>query len=152
MKLHEITFQGALLERGFWLYVWRVKHNGQTVLYVGRTGDSSSRYASSPFSRLGQHLDIRPTATANMLLRNIQAAGLNPTTSSFELLAIGPLFPEQQTLEEHRHHRDIVAPLETALASHLREAGHTVLGKHPKARPFDSSLFQQVLSLLGGKL
>lgn len=152
MKLHETVFHGGLLERGFWLYVWRVKGNDQSALYVGRTGDSSSRYASSPFSRLGQHLDLRPTATANTLLRNIRAAGFSPATSSFELMAIGPLFPEQETLETHRSHRDIVAPLETALAEHLRRAGHTVLGKHPKARPFDDALFQKVLSLLEGKL
>jgi len=152
MKLHEISFSGALLERGFWLYVWRVKNNGQTVLYVGRTGDSSSQYASSPFSRLGQHLDVRPTANANTLLRNIGAAGLDPATSAYELLAIGPLFPEQPTMEAHRMHRDIVAPLESALASHLRNAGHTVIGKHPKSRPYDAALFQRVIAFLQGKL
>lgn len=152
MKLHEISFSGALLERGFWLYIWRVKHNEQTVLYVGRTGDSSSQYASSPFSRISQHLDLRPTANANTLLRNIRSAGLDPIASEYELLAIGPLFPEQPTLEAHRMHRDIVAPLESALASHLRSAGHTVIGKHPKSRPYDAALFQQVTAFLEGKL
>lgn len=152
MKLHEAIFHGALLERGFWLYVWRVVHNGQTALYVGRTGDSSSRFASSPFSRLGQHLDIRPTAKANTLLRNIRGAGFDPKECNYQLLAIGPLFPEQETLETHRTHRDIVAPLESALAEHLRKAGHSVLGKHPRGRAFDAALFQQVLSLLGRKL
>ena len=152
MKFHRLTFDGALLERGFWLYVWRVRHGSISVLYVGRTGDSSSRYASSPFSRLGQHLDIRLTAKANTLLRNIRAAGFAHSACSFELLSIGPLFPEQDNLESHRQYRDIVAPLETALAAHLRKAGHTVIGKHPAPRPFDSSLFQQVLSLLEGKL
>ncbi|UTV80892.1 hypothetical protein MQE22_12910 [Acidithiobacillus sp. YTS05] len=152
MNLHQISFSGALLERGFWLYVWRVKQNEQTVLYVGRTGDSSSQHASSPFSRLGQHLDVRPTAKANTLLRNIRAAGLDPTAGAYELLAIGPLFPEQTTMEAHRMYRDIVAALESALASHLRKSGHTVIGKHPKSRPYDKVLFQQVTAFLEGKL
>lgn len=152
MKLHEISFDGALLERGFWLYVWRVTQNGRSVLYVGRTGDSSSQYASSPFSRLGQHLDVRPSAKANTLLRNIRAAGFEPTSSKFELLAIGPLFPEQTTMSAHRKYRDIVSPLETALATHLKTNGHTVVGKHPKPKPYDTKLFQQVTSFLKNKL
>lgn len=146
MKLHSLAFHGGLLERGFWLYVWRVRCASEYALYVGRTGDSSSRYASSPFSRLGQHLDVRATATANMLLRNIRAAGFDPHQTSFELFSVGPLFPEQQDLLPHRKHRDIVGPLETALAEHLRKAGHRVLGKHPKVRPYDASLFIQVLA------
>ncbi len=46
---YSMTFDGALLERGFWLYVWRIIEGTRTVLYVGRTGDSSSPNASSPF-------------------------------------------------------------------------------------------------------
>lgn len=152
MKLHQLTFDGGILERGFWLYVWRIQHQQEKVLYVGRTGDSSSRYASSPFSRLGQHLDIRPTATANTLLRNLQAAGFTPEKCNFEMLAVGPLFPEQPDITSHRQHRDIVAPLEAKLAAHLRAQGHTVLGTHPKAKPFDQQVFAQVLSFLEGKL
>ena len=60
--MQQVRFEGALLERGFWLYVWRVRQESREVLYVGRTGDSSSRFAASPFSRLSQHLDIRPKA------------------------------------------------------------------------------------------
>jgi hypothetical protein len=152
MRLHHLSFQGALLERGFWLYVWRIRHKNSCALYVGRTGDSSSRYASSPFSRLGQHLDVRPTAKANTLLRNIHAAGFDHEECSFELLSVGPLFPEQAELESHRKYRDIVAPLESALAAHLRTAGHSVLGTHPKPRKYDEQLFQQVLFLLKDRL
>jgi hypothetical protein len=152
MKLHQLTFHGGILERGFWLYVWRIKHNEELALYVGRTGDSSSRYASSPFSRVGQHLDIRPTAKSNTLLRNIRTAGFSPEACSFEMLAVGPLFSEQTDITSHREHRDILAPLEAQLAEHLRKQGHKILGSHPKAKPFDQELFRQVLDLLEGKL
>ena len=83
MKIHHLKFSGALIERGFWLYIWRVTCKNDYVLYVGRTGDSSSKYAASPFNRLGQHLDIRPKATANTLLRNIKSVGFNPVKCEF---------------------------------------------------------------------
>jgi len=152
MKVHEITFGGSLLERGFWLYVWRISERDKVALYVGRTGDSSSQYAASPFNRLGQHLDIRPTATANTLLRNIQKEGFTPEKCKFELVSVGPLFPEQSTLHLHRKYRDIVAPLERALADHLKKKGYKVLGKHPKAGSFDQTIFRKVIKLLGERL
>lgn len=145
MVIHEVTFEGALLKRGFWLYLWRVKQNLRTVLYVGRTGDSSSRYAASPFSRLGQHLDLREKATANMLLRNLRQAGFDPLQCSYSLFAAGPLYPEQDTLSSHRQIRDLVAPLEAAIAAQLRADGHHVLGKHPKAKPVGGDMYEQAL-------
>lgn len=149
MKAHDISFGGSLLERGFWLYVWRISERDKVALYVGRTGDSSSKYAASPFNRLGQHLDIRPNATANTLLRNIREEGFNPEKCLFELVSVGPLFPEQSSLGDHRAYRDIVAPLERALADHLKGKGYKVLGKHPKASSFDQTIFRRVLKLLG---
>jgi hypothetical protein len=45
-KLHELSFGGGLLERGFWLYVWEISPpQGPALYYVGRTGDSSSTNA-----------------------------------------------------------------------------------------------------------
>lgn len=151
MKIHHLKFSGALIERGFWLYVWRIKHGSDYVLYVGRTGDSSSKYAASPFNRLGQHLDVRPTATANTLLKNITAQGFNPVECEYELTSIGPLFPEQETLEEHRKYRDIIAPLEVALAEHLKEKGHKIVGSHPKPRSKDEQLFSQITAMIEGQ-
>ena len=85
--MQQVRFEGALLERGFWLYVWRVRQESREVLYVGRTGDSSSRFAASPFSRLSQHLDIRPKASANMLFRNLIRRGFDPLGCSHSLFA-----------------------------------------------------------------
>lgn len=149
MRAHQLSFGGAVLERGFWLYVWRVTCDENLFFYVGRTGDSSSRFAASPFARIGQHLDIKPKANANMLLRHIRSRGLDPEQCSYKLIAVGPIFPEQKTMEEHRKHRDIVAPLEAALAQHLRSKRHDVCGSHSSKFPLDRGLFAQILSKVG---
>ena len=144
MKVHRISFHGGLLERGFWLYAWLLKNGGERVVYVGRTGDSSSQFAASPFSRLSQHLDVRSSATANMLLRQVRNLGWDPLVCEYELVAFGPIFPEQASLAEHRVKRDVIAPLETALASLFREQGFTVVGSHGRQRDTDPALFKQV--------
>jgi len=128
VKIHHIRFSGAILERGFWLYIWRIQSDTRTFFYVGRTGDSSSKYAASPFSRLGQHLDVRQTTTANMLLRHVRKMGLDPLACNYELIALGPLFPEQPTLDLHREIRDRIASIEAELASYLRAKGLEVVG------------------------
>ena len=143
--MQQVRFEGALLERGFWLYVWRVRQESREVLYVGRTGDSSSRFAASPFSRLSQHLDIRPKASANMLLRNLIRRGFDPLGCSYSLFAYGPLYQEQATLQAHRQVRDLVAPIESALACQLEADGHRVIGSHSKSRGAGGDLYQKVL-------
>ena len=115
------------------------------MLYVGRTGDSSSRFAASPFSRLGQHLDVRTKASANMLLRYLRKAGFDPLRCSYSLVATGPLYPEQSTLIAHRKIRDLVAPIEAAIAAQLLADGHEVLGKHPKKTAVHGEMYAQVL-------
>ncbi|WP_339450154.1 hypothetical protein [Pseudomonas sp. EA_5y_Pfl2_R50] len=144
MKVHRVSFDGSILERGFWLYAWLLESGTDRAVYVGRTGDSSSKYAASPFSRLGQHLDVRPSATANMLLRQVRKLGWNPLECQFELVAFGPIFPEQNELDEHRLKRDIIAPLETELALLFKRGGFNVVGSHGKPRDADQGLLEQV--------
>lgn len=144
MKVYRISFDGGLLERGFWLYAWLLKCGSDKAVYVGRTGDSSSRFAASPFSRLGQHLDVRPSATANMLLRQVRRIGWDPLKCQYELVAFGPIFPEQSDVELHRSKRDIIAPLETELALLFRNEGFNVIGSHGKIRAADQRLLEQV--------
>lgn len=152
MKAYAMTFDGALLERGFWLYVWRITDGERSVLYVGRTGDSSSAHASSPFKRIGQHLDAGPNAKGNALARQLKKAGLPPERCTFEMVAVGPLFPEQEDMERHRTFRDQAGALERALADHLRAAGHEVIGNHPRAIACDEKLCADVCRVVGEKL
>jgi hypothetical protein len=152
MKAYAMSFDGALLGRGFWLYVWRITDGERSVLYVGRTGDSSSPHASSPFKRIGQHLDAGPNAKGNALARQLKKAGLPPEHCTFEMVAVGPLFPEQEDMERHLTFRDQVGALERALADHLRAAGHEVIGNHPRAIACDEKLCADVCRVVGEKL
>jgi hypothetical protein len=152
MQVHEIAFHGALLTRGFWLYVWRVEDGGRVVLYVGRTGDSSSAFASSPFRRVGQHLDTRANAKANALARQLARCGLGVERCTFRMVAVGPLFPEQPDRASHDLHRDKVAALERALADHLRAAGHEVIGTHGRPRPHDAEVLAKICEMVAARL
>ena len=53
---HTLTLPAAMLERGFWLYVWKVETPAGEYLYVGRTGDNSTPYATPPYQRMGPFL------------------------------------------------------------------------------------------------
>jgi hypothetical protein len=152
VDVYEIAFHGAMLARGFWVYVWRVEDGGRVVLYVGRTGDSSSAFASSPFRRVGQHLDTRASAKANSLAKRLAARGIVPERCTFRMVAIGPLFPEQPDKASHDIYRDRVAALERALADRLREGGHDVIGAHGKVRPCDEAMLTRVCELVIAKL
>lgn len=145
MKSHSLTFSGALIERGFWLYVWHVTCFDKSIVYVGRTGDSSSSYAASPFNRLGQHLDVRESASANMLLRHMRKKGLEPTVGMYRMVAVGPIYREQETMELHRKHRNVVAAMEAALGRHMHELGYDVVGNTSSKHPLDQALFERVL-------
>lgn len=131
-----LGFDGALLERGFWLYVWRIEEADRSVsLYVGRTGDSSSPHASSPFQRVARHLDPKPTAKSNSLYRKLNNARL----CRFDLVAVGPFFAEVSDFEEHKVLRDEMAGLEEALARFLDGEGYNVVGVHGNPKPYDEA-------------
>ena len=77
ISVHSLAFEGTLLERGFWLYIWDVRRaREERFLYVGRTGDSSSPNAASPFNRMGLHLNLKHNAKANSLVRQIEVRSL----------------------------------------------------------------------------
>ncbi len=98
---HTLTLPGAMLERGLWLYVWRVETcDGFEVLYVGRTGDSSSHKAAPPYWRMGQHLGH--SKGSNMLRQNLNRRDIDPESCrGFELIAHGTLFDQQIDMESH---------------------------------------------------
>lgn len=151
LDCHALEFDGALLKRGFWLYVWRITSAERVFFYVGRTGDSSSDCASSPFIRLGRHLDDKPYARANTLHRNLLKVGVDSIDCHFEFFCVGPLHPEQRTPEDHRHHRDLVSRLEGALHRHFQAKGE-VLGKPPRAEGYDPSILERVVCEFESKM
>jgi hypothetical protein len=154
MKSHSITFTGAVLERGFWLYAWHVSGSGRSIVYVGRTGDNSSPNAASPFNRLGQHLDVRPKASANMLHRHLVRSGIDPIAATYQLVTVGPIYPEVpgKDMRAHVKIRDIVNRMEQELAEHLRRKGYEVVSRHPpSARPL-LPRFREALALAEAEL
>lgn len=151
LQAYGMRFDGHLLNRGFWLYVWEIKGPLSHHVYVGRTGDSSSPHASSPFKRIGQHLDPGPKAKGNALGKQLRAAGVKYEECSFEMVAVGPIFPEQATFEGHVPVRNQMAALERAIADELRQRGYELLGTHPRTGIPDQSVLQQVQTLLDAK-
>lgn len=147
-----IEFDGEVLNRGFWLYLIEVTGRTGRHFYVGRTGDSSSANAASPFSRIGRHLDFRDSARGNSLARSLLAAGVVPAESRFRMVAVGPLFPEVESFSEHVGPRDALAALERDVAAELRARGHQVLGKNHSRAPAQASLLASVLSELERKV
>jgi len=152
VESYSIKFDGRVLERGFWLYVIDVSTSDGRRLYVGRTGDSSSCNAGSPFARIGQHLDYRAKAKGNALARNLRAVGVNPSACTMEMIAIGPMFPEERTFSVHKRVRDVMAGLEGAVATALRQRGFTVLGKHSVSHSPDPRKLNEVLGLIEKQL
>ena len=145
MQSYQTKFTGKILERGFWIYLWKIQESGKVAWYVGRTGDTPSPNAASPFRRLSQHLDLRHSASAAMLANNIRAEGMTPEKCEFFFLAVGPFFSEQASFESHKPYRDIVALLEAELAHELRERGLQVLGKHPRRGSYNHDLYAKLI-------
>jgi hypothetical protein len=145
LAVHEVCFEGGILQRGFWLYVWEVTPADQAPLYyVGRTGDSSSTNAQSPFNRMGQHLGF--AKNSNMLRRHLTQHGAVPESCAFRLIPLGPIEQEARTpgRREHDQRRDLVAAMEKALAELLASSGLTVMNRVVSHRPLDQARFAQV--------
>ncbi len=147
LSLHQLAFDGALLARGFWLYVWEITtKDGGKVHYVGRTGDSSSLNAQSPFARLSQHLGRNEKS--NALRRNLENYKLvAEECQAFQLFACGPILPESQSTLEHRRSRDIVAALEKALADAMHAAEYVMLNEVACRKPVDPELWRAVVAV-----
>ena len=124
-KTHELSISGEVLQRGFWLYIWEIQTpKSNHLYYVGRTGDSSSINAQSPFNRMGQHLSFNK---GNMLRRHLEGKNINPETCSFRLIAHGPILKEAKTKDKHLKRRDSIAAMEKALADEMATAGYNVI-------------------------
>jgi hypothetical protein len=140
---YDLTFKGELLNRGFWLDVWDIELPDKThICYVGRTGDSSSSNAKSPFNRMSQHPGFN--AKSNVLRRCLNALGIDPAKCMFRLVANGPVLPEMVTHMDHQTNRDQIAALEKALADAMTLAGYDVINKIACRKSLDEKQFSRV--------
>jgi hypothetical protein len=128
-KLYGLKFSTEILQRGFWLYVWVIRASeGRILHYVGRTGDSASPNAQSPFSRISGHLGSNKHA--NALTRNLEKLGIKlGECENLEFVTYGPLDEQANTMEEHIPKRDKIHALERDLCKGMSEAGYTVINK-----------------------
>ncbi len=135
---HCLTLPGAMLRRGFWLYVWRVEDaDGNEWLYVGRTGDNSSPHASAPYTRMGQHLGT--AKNQNALRARLKDQGIEAEECrAFHLVSHGPLHAEVEhtdgadratLMAAHIPLRDEVGAYERDLEVALRQAGYRLLNR-----------------------
>ena len=145
MQCHKAKIDGNLLKRGFWIYLYVIKQGQKEIFYVGRTGDSSSANAGSPFERLTGHLNRKFTAKSAAMLRQLTKYGFNVEKCTFELFAFGPIHPEQKDFERHKVYRDILASLEKAIAAELGKRGYTVVGTHSSKVECSPELLSLVL-------
>jgi hypothetical protein len=140
---YTVVLNGGTLQRGFWLYVWEVTTpNGAKLLYVGRTGDSSSINAQSPFNRMGQHLGT--TKTSSMLRNHLDGRELAPEQCTFRLVARGPILEEANDKHIHYERRDVIGALEKKLAEDLLSAGYDVMNTVHCRKPLDEGLYLEV--------
>ena len=159
-SVNTLTFHGSMNRRGFSLYVWKIEHPEKgELLYVGRTGDSSSPNASSPIKRMGQHLDSK--AKGNSLYQWLEEKEVTPEScTTLTLVSYGPLYEEvrldsKETMDEatrreklmtkHKVPRDIVGALEKGLADTLTKAGYKVMNPVTGNSDTVSPLWQEVL-------
>lgn len=139
----DLAFDGSFLRRGFWLYVWEATTpTNEKLLYVGRTGDSSSANAQSPFNRMGQHLGVQPNSS--MLRKHLGVREIDPESCKFRLVAHGPILDEAENLDAHRERRDRVASVEKALADAMTAAGYDVMNTVHCHRALDKGMWANV--------
>ena len=148
LPIYTLSFDGKILTRGFWLYIWKITSSGKTYLYVGRTGESSSANAASPFTRVSRHLDFRANAKGNSLARRLDEKGVAVSECRFEMISLGPIFAEQEDFPAHRPYRDKMATLEFEAAAFLRELGFDVLGIHRQGSAVEKALLSEVKTRL----
>jgi hypothetical protein len=150
-SLHTLTIPADVLRRGFWLYVWNViLRDGRSFYYVGRTGDSSSPKAQSPFSRVSGHLG--PNKHANALKNHLAQHKIDfDVCDRLELTTFGPIFEESSNPQDHNPKRDKTHALERDLCEAMRAAGYEVLNTVSCRKPSDKEAWERVRSALSEK-
>jgi len=141
--LRQLAFEGVLLTRGFWLYIWEIKSgDDRNIYYVGKTGDKPSGSSQSPFDRLSKHLG--QNKNNNALRRYLDKNQVDPSRCHFRFHAYGPLFTEGSL--DHGKVCDMMSGLEKALADAMYGAGYEVMNKVHSRHPADPELFERVRS------
>jgi hypothetical protein len=143
-KLQKLSISGAVLERGFWLYVWEIHTgDGEAWYYIGRTGDSSSCHAQSPFARVSAHLGSNKNS--NTLRGLLEGKGVRlESCRDLNLITYGPIYEETGDKQTHRNRRDKVAALEKALCDAMTTVGYSVVNHVNCLKAIDPGKWNEV--------
>ena len=140
----ELLLPPQLLQRGFWIYAWKiVGPRDEQLCYVGMTGDVT-RAAQSPFGRATSTLGFNKYA--NTLRKALEIRGVDPERcKALTLAAYGPLYNTDDA-EHYMEHWHKVRALERALFDALRDDGFEPINKQrPHGRPdYDADLFDAI--------
>ena len=134
-KLNVVNLAPELLERGFWLYVWKIAlPDGSFVHYVGMTGDTVPKNgAQSAFKRIADHLGVNKNS--NQLRKYLSHRHVSPEQCrSLNFFAFGPIGKVPKDPAEYSRERGKIAALERSLCMWLRKGGYVVLHKDPGTR------------------
>ncbi len=91
----------------------------------------------------GLKLRVLPSPSVMAFFKEV---GVNPGTSNFLMLALGPFFPEQVIFDKHKTFRDQMATYEYELANYLKTQGCNVLGSHHIGITVDNEILIDVKS------
>lgn len=142
-RLSTLSFDGVMLSRGFWLYVWEVtSKDGRMVHYLGKTGVKHTRMIPSPY--IVASFQLGHSTNNNALRRHLERVGLDPGQCRFRFHAYGPIF-DAGTRKAHGEQCDIMAGLEAGLSDALLKAGYDLLNPLNRRIPVDEKLFERVL-------
>jgi hypothetical protein len=130
---------------GYYVYTWEnTKPDDDKLLYVGRTGDSSSPNPPSLFTRLGRNLGTIPTSS--MVGNNLAKRGIDPDQCQYRIVGYGPIFeePAVKNMEDHKPLRDKTGAAEKQLALDLTAAGYDVINEVRCNAPLDKEVYAPV--------
>lgn len=147
-----MSLPAPILQRGFWLYVWRVcLPNDRIKYYVGMTGDVTGA-AQSPFNRVTSHLGANPRS--NALRKYLSRAGASiEKCKSFDLYTFGPIYPLPEPGKIYQAARSRVATLESKLWHHMKLSGYDMLNPPPGySAPLDYTAWRQACTAFQAQL
>src|ERR1700738_2722495 len=132
-ELHQFSIPAQILERGFWLYVWKVGLPDETIVhYVGMTGDTGAAIAQSAMNRVAAHLgrNIKSNALRRYLKSKCDV-DLEDCVSVY-FYACGPVY-EKPSAGEYATQRGRVAALEKHLWAQMQSGNYQMLNRQPQS-------------------
>ncbi len=143
--LHHVAVPSPILQRGFWLYVWKVGLPGGGVgHYVGMTGDTGAARAQSAANHVAAHLGFSVNASAirKCMLRKHRAR--LEDCRSLDFFAFGPVYPEPGTAD-YPAMRAKVTALAKQLWQRMEAGGYEMLNVPPQTMsPLDIERWRDV--------